>query len=111
VLALAALEWWALRLVRRSAAPRWAAWPGPVIFVLSVASALLGVIDAWDWASGQAADAHQAIVSASIAEGMNGGAFVCFPLTPLWLLALLYFALRRRSGGPSRWHAGGGSLN
>jgi hypothetical protein len=66
-----------------------------------MAGALLGVIDAWIGISSQAPDDRQAILSASIAEGMNGGSCVCFPLTPLWLVALLYFALRRRSGGVS----------
>jgi hypothetical protein len=95
VLTLTAMEWWALRLVRRSAAPVWAAWPGPVILASSICGALLGGYDAWSGAGQIDADARQAALSASISEAMNGGAFVCFPLTPLWLIVLLYFALRR----------------
>jgi hypothetical protein len=89
------MEWRALRLVRRSAAPKWAAWPGPAILALSICGALLGGYDASS-VVGHAAPADRAtILAASISEGLNDGAFVCFPLTPLWLVALLWFALRR----------------
>jgi hypothetical protein len=37
------------------------------------------------------------ILAASISEGMNTGAFFCFPVPLLWLGVLAYFALRGRS--------------
>jgi hypothetical protein len=98
-LVLGGAQWWALRLVRRSAAPKWIVWPGPVIVALSLAGAVFGGHAAWT-AVGASAPAERAtILAAAIAEGLNCGAFFCFPLTPVWWVALLVFALRRRGAG------------
>lgn len=82
---LAALQWWAVWLVRRSAAPSWPKWVLPALMVVPVVGAVVGFAGAFK-AVGHVAPADKAtILAASISEGMNTGAFFCFPLPVLWL--------------------------
>ncbi len=104
VLLVAAMQWWAVWLVRRVAAPRWLIWVMPVIVVVSLAGVVMGVRHArYGLRSFSAADPdkQQALWSAAISEGLNGGAFFCFPLVPFCFGVLAYFsrcAVARRQG-------------
>ena len=96
VLALGGLQLWAVWLVRRSAAPRWAKWVVPALMVVPVVGAVVGFAAAFKGV-GHVAPADKAtILAASISEAVNAGALSCFPLPVLWLGALSFFALRAR---------------
>jgi len=91
-----ALQWWAVRLVRRAAAPAWANWVLPGIVVLTVVSTLVVLIGGFRALGDVSADQKQAVLSKSISEAMNTGALPCLAL-PIWIAVLSYFALRRRA--------------
>ena len=94
--ALAAAQWWAVRLVRRAAAPAWAKWVIPALVTIAVVSSTVAVASQFvPMRSMDAAD-KATLLAASIAEIVNTVAVFGFPSFVFWLGMLGYFALRAR---------------
>lgn len=121
---------WALLILRREAAARWAASAGWVLMVLHYAAAFAIV---YEWSHGAAAAATAADTKATTGSDFQGGIWLNYLFLLLWLIELLLWWLKLRprwlfwlvhgfllfmtfnativfETGPIRWAAVGGLL-